>query len=66
MTNVKVVFGKEATQKILNNVELSIVELEQFQKSYSFTTEAEAQAFIKGINEAVAWQEVYVSEVALP
>jgi hypothetical protein len=62
MITVTVVFGKESVQKVLNNLPLNANEMEQYQKSYTFETEKEAEAFAKGINEAVGWQEVYVYE----
>lgn len=62
MITVKVVFGKEQVQKALNNIPIERVEKEQYEKAYSFNTEGEIEAFIKGTNEAVGWQEVYISE----
>jgi hypothetical protein len=65
MIQINVVFGNEAVQKILNNAPLNPSELAQFQKTYHFETRIEIEAFIKGINEAVGWQEVYVLEEIL-
>lgn len=69
MPTVNILFGKEATQKILNNQQLSQEEILESQKSFAFETEEEADAFKKGIEAAVGWQEVYVLEgnfTALP
>lgn len=62
MPTVNILFGKEATQKILNNQQLSQEEILESQKSFAFETEEEADAFKKGIEAAVGWQEVYVLE----
>ena len=49
MPTVTILFGKEATQKILNNQPLSQQEILESQKSFAFETEEEANAFKKGI-----------------
>ncbi len=60
MITITVVFGQEAVRKICNNEQLNTSELELFQKQFSFETQNEADAFIKGLNAAVGWQEIYL------
>ena len=60
MIELKVVFGKEQVQKMLNHIPLSKEDLELNFKVYSFNTEEEAIAFENGLNEAIGWLEVFV------
>jgi len=60
MKTVKIVFGEEAVQNLLNGIRMSKQELKNVEKQYQFDSEKEAEAFIQGIEEAVGWQEVYV------
>lgn len=60
MPAVNIIFGQEATQKVLNNEQLSQKEIFEFKKTYVFDSVAEADAFKKGIEAAGGWQEVYV------
>lgn len=59
MEKVTIIFGKEQVDKILQNQVLTEIEKDKFQKSYFFESKVEADAFTKGIQEAVGWQEVY-------
>ena len=65
MTTISVIYGKEQVEKVLNNITLEEAEATMYQNEYSFETQKEADAFAKGIREAVGWQEVYVSEEVL-
>ena len=56
MHTINIIFGSEATKKTLAKQPLSHEEINLFQ------TKTEAQSFVKVINEAVGWQEVYVLE----
>lgn len=60
MIPITVIFGKEQVSKVIKNIPLLKEELELHKKTYTFESYCEAKAFIKGINEAVGWQEVYV------
>ncbi len=62
MTCLTITYGKEQVSKRHNGQILTQEEEAQFVKTYNFSTEKEAQAFIKGIEEAVGWQEVYIEE----
>jgi hypothetical protein len=62
MKSITITYGKEQASKMHNGQKLSAAEEAQFVKSYNFKTEKEAQAFIKGVEEAVGWQEVYIEE----
>ena len=57
-----IIFGQEATQKFLNNQQLSQEHILESKKTYEFYSEEEANAFKKGIEAAVGWEEVYVLE----
>lgn len=59
MEKVTIVFGKEQVEKLLQNQLLTEIEKELYQKSYFFGSKIEADAFTKGIQEAVGWQEAY-------
>ncbi|MGC4127976.1 MAG: hypothetical protein QM564_00130 [Bergeyella sp.] len=60
---LKVVFGKEQVNKTYNNEPLTIEELEINVKEYSFNTLEEKEAFIKGINETIGWNECCIPEI---
>ena len=62
MPAVNIIFGQEATQKFLNNQQLSQEEILEFKNTYEFKSVEEADAFKQGIEAAVGWQEVYVLE----
>ena len=62
---LKIVFGKEQVSKIYNNEPLTDDELKHNIKEYSFDSEAEKIAFIKGINEAIGWTECCIPELEL-
>ena len=57
-----IIFGQEATQKFLNNEQLSQEQILESQKTYEFKSKEEAEAFKQGVEAAVGWQEVYVLE----
>ncbi|MDY0015666.1 MAG: hypothetical protein RBS13_05600 [Bacteroidales bacterium] len=58
MENVVLLFGKEEINVFLEKDELSNEMKFINLKIYYFDTEIEKNAFLKGINEAVGWQEV--------
>jgi len=62
MKSLTITYGKEQVSKRHNGQKLSADEKNQFVKTYYFETEKEIQAFVKGIEEAVGWQEVYFEE----
>lgn len=61
-TKVKIIFGKEQVDKLLNEQAFSESEKELNIKEYYFKTKAEKKAFCQGINEAVGWMECYLIE----
>lgn len=62
MNKVTVIFGTEQVNKIHNGFLLTNEEKKLFQKEYNFNSVDEELAFIKGIEEAVGWNECYVLE----
>lgn len=62
MAKVIVTFGKDPANKMIQNIPLTPAEKKQFEKTYTFNTLEEADAFTKGIREAVGWQEVYIED----
>jgi hypothetical protein len=62
---LKVVFGKEQVAKIYNNEKLTGEELKLNFKEYHFNSEAEKQAFIYGLNQAIGWMEICIPEVEI-
>lgn len=62
---LKIVFGKEQVTKAFNNVPFTKEELEINVKEYSFNSQEEKEAFLKGINEAIGWNECCVPELEL-
>jgi hypothetical protein len=62
---LRVIFGKEQVDKIHNNEVLSDEEVKLNVKEYQFEIETEKRAFIKGLNEAVGWTELYISEIEI-
>jgi hypothetical protein len=65
MAKVTIIFGKEQANKIIQNIPLTPAEKKQFEKIYTFNTLEEADAFSKGVREAVGWQEVYIEDYSL-
>lgn len=59
---VTVIFGKEQVIKINNGEELTSDELRLNVKEYSFDTENEKRAFIRGVDETAGWIEYCVPE----
>jgi hypothetical protein len=62
ISTVKIVFGKEQVNKVISNIELTDVEKAVHEKEYKFETKAELDAFCKGIEEAIGWNEYYIVE----
>ena len=62
---LKVVFGKEQVQKIYNQQMLTSEEVSIHLKEYQFKTEAEKQAFITGLNEALGWTDYCIPQEIL-
>jgi hypothetical protein len=65
MINIQIVFGSEAVCKMIHKQPLTEEEKNVHQKTYTFATMAEQVAFVKGIEEAVGWQQAYVVADAL-
>ena len=57
--STKIIFGKEEINKYLNDIPFSELEKEIHTKEYHFDSKEELDAFVKGINESVGWNEVY-------
>jgi hypothetical protein len=60
--SIKIVFGKEQVNKLIVNIPLSNEEKAIYEKEYQFETKSELDAFCKGVNEAVGWNEFFVFE----
>ncbi len=59
---VVIVFGKDASNKVLLDVPLTFDERKQYEKEYFFITKDEKEAFCKGIEEAVGWMDYYIQK----
>jgi hypothetical protein len=59
---LEIVFGKEQILKIQNGENLSNEEQEINVKRFSFDTLEEKNAFIKGVNESIGWNECCIPE----
>lgn len=57
---VYIVFGQEQVRKESEGNLLNPDELNSYCKEFSFSSEKEMDAFIKGAEIAVGWQEIYV------
>ncbi|MBR9833272.1 hypothetical protein GYB57_14100 [bacterium] len=55
MKTLKVVYGAEQVQKLYANQKLSQTELRENVKTYQFESIKEKNAFIKGMEEALGW-----------
>jgi len=62
---LKVIFGKEQVIKAYNNESFTDEELAINVKVYSFNTNEEKEAFVKGINETIGWTECCIPELEL-
>ncbi|MFN5628099.1 MAG: hypothetical protein ACK48W_02315 [Bacteroidota bacterium] len=62
MTTIQIVFGSEAVNKMIHNQPLSEEEKTVHQKTYTFKTEEEKLAFMKGIEQGIGWQTAYIVE----
>ncbi|TKC01163.1 hypothetical protein [Pedobacter cryotolerans] len=60
---LSVIFGEDQAHKIYNNQLLSDEELEINLKKYSFNSLEEKSAFIKGMNEALGWNNLCIPEL---
>lgn len=62
MTTIQIVFGSEAVNKMIHNQPLSEEEKTVNQKTYTFKTEEEKLAFMKGIEQGIGWQTAFMVE----
>lgn len=62
--SIKIIFGKEQVDKFLCDVPFSEEEKGVNEKEYNFETQAELDAFTKGVNETVGWLDCYIVEGA--
>lgn len=65
MLAIHITFGKDATQKFINNQLLSQEEIQEIQKSFAFETDKEPGTYKTENDAAVDCQELYVLEKAL-
>ena len=52
---IKIIFGQEQVNKYYNGIELTLIEVKDYMKEYSFDTKEELDAFCYGMDEASGW-----------
>ncbi len=65
MIKLKVIYGKEQVQKIFTNQRLTKRELKENEKEYTFQSQKEKRAFIKGLEAALGWTCFCIPELEI-